>query len=179
LKRRQKICLNLLIKKKRMMCELVGPSPDRGGNPARPQASPPAAVLPQSCGDPRALLPPAVRPRSSRLTPAGRHRKEKMPATAPGTLLNAPAALVGVVCGLHMHSGSVPPGPPAASCPPEGLLCDAAVVFEGLGSLSMSPSTPANSAAALASAVLASRRADPTVGGSLAHSIVHMKKHMT
>jgi hypothetical protein len=105
--------------------------------------------------------------------------KEKgayMAATAPGPSLNAPAELVGVVCdGLQTPSGSVllgPPPPPAAPCPSEGLLCDAAVIFEGLRALSLPPSTPANSAAALASAVVASRRADPTVGGSLAHSMV-------
>jgi hypothetical protein len=130
------------------MCEMVRLSSSNGDNPACLQAPPLAATLLQACGDPRALLPPKAHSRLSRLPPVERFKKENVgsissPTTAskptmiPGLALSAPSALEGAVCGLQPPLTAVPPGPPAASRSPDGQPCDSAVVFEGLGSLSL------------------------------------------
>jgi hypothetical protein len=59
------------------------------------------------------------------------------PTTVPGLALSAPSALEGAVYGLQLPLTAMPPGPPTASCSPDGQLCDSVVVFEGLGSLSL------------------------------------------
>lgn len=143
------------------MCAPDGTSPGRRGNPAHPGASPPvdgeelAAQAPPTA---RAQSPPSAAPWPASWASATDDdeddeddEEELAPQTPPvtsATVLAAavlaarkadPAAAGRLARPRRRHRAVTAAAPSTGPRPPDGLLCDPAVLVEGLGSLSLPP----------------------------------------